>query len=78
MIIIRSRTILARRKFPLNSGGRNRRFEMDVDNNIGSDMKILRFVNFFFFVFLGWLEFWRNFGISENFETRNATMMHEL
>lgn len=48
MIIIRSRTILARRKFPLNSGGRNRRFEMDVDNNIGSDMKILRFVNFFF------------------------------
>lgn len=53
MIIIRSRTILARRKFPLNSGGRNRRFEMDVDNNIGSDMKILRFVNFFFFVFLG-------------------------
>lgn len=82
MIIIRSRTILARRKFPLNSGlgGRNRRFEMNVDNNIGSDMKILRFVNFFFFVFLGWLEFWRNFGlrISENFETRNATMMHEL
>lgn len=79
MIIIRSRTILARRKFPLNSGGRNRRFEMDVDNNIGSDMKILRFVNFFF-VFLGWLQFWRNFGlrISENFETRNATMMHEL
>lgn len=51
MIIIRSRTILARRKFPLNSGGRNRRFEMDVDNNIGSDMKILRFVNFFFFCF---------------------------
>lgn len=79
MIIIRSRTILARRKFPLNSGGRNRRFEMDVDNNIGSDMKILRFVNFFFFVFLGWLQFWRNFGlrISKNFES-NATMMHEL
>lgn len=62
MIIIRSRTILARRKFPLNSGGRNRRFEMDVDNNIGSDMKILRFVNFFFFCFprlVGILEkFW--------------------
>lgn len=67
MIIIRSRTILARRKFPLNSGGRNRRFEMDVDNNIGSDMKILRFVNFFFFLFssAGW-----NFGEILDYEYR--------
>ncbi len=66
MIIIRSRTILARRKFPLNSGGRNRRFEMDVDN-IGSDMKILRFVNFFFFLFssAGW-----NFGEILDYEYR--------
>lgn len=65
MIIIRSRTILARRKFPLNSGGRNRRFEMDVDN-IGSDMKILRFVNFFFFVLsAGW-----NFGEILDYEYR--------
>lgn len=66
MIIIRSRTILARRKFPLNSGGRNRRFEMDVDNNIGSDMKILRFVNFFFlFSSAGW-----NFGEIFDYEYR--------
>lgn len=68
MIIIRSRTILARRKFPLNSGvgGRNRRFEMDVDNNIGSDMKILRFVNFFFlFSSAGW-----NFGEILDYEYR--------
>lgn len=64
MIIIRSRTILARRKFPLNSGGRNRRFEMDVDNNIGSDMKILRFVNFFFFVFLGMVAILEKFWIT--------------
>ena len=66
MIIIRSRTILARRKFPLNSGlgGRNRRFEMNVDNNIGSDMKILRFVNFFFFVFLGMVAILEKFWIT--------------
>lgn len=64
MIIIRSRTILARRKFPLNSGGRNRRFEMDVDNNIGSDMKILKFVNFFFFVFLGMVAILEKFWIT--------------
>lgn len=66
MIIIRSRTILARRKFPLNSGvgGRNRRFEMDVDNNIGSDMKILRFVNFFFLVFLGVVAILEKFSIT--------------
>lgn len=71
MIIIRSRTILARRKFPLNSGvgGRNRRFEMDVDNNIGSDMKILRFVNFFFLVFLGVVAILEKFSIT-NIDTK--------